>query len=511
VGAALRRPRAATVIPALAAAGGSAVAVIVGIYLSTRTSFTGVQLVGVGLFAALTAWMAATKHVLWALGALLLYIGLLDGVLKLKAANELPTIGRDVLLYAVVAGMAARAKLAGKRFTLPVFGGWAIAWTALVIVELANPLGGNLAHSIASTRQHIEFVPLLFVGYYVLREERHLRLFLGLLLTVAALNGAVGAYQSTMSPEQLAGWGKGYYNLINGIGSAPRTAEGADGKKRVRPPGLGSDMGFAGILGATAIPGGLALLLLPRRRFRYTLLIGVGLVGAVAGLLTSQSRSALVSAAVMVIAFLGLTAIAGQAKKSFVALLAVGVVGIGAVYAVSSHDSNAFYRYKSIAPTKAVSTTLDSRESTWSLIPKYASEVPFGAGLGSVGPAAGFLDDLQVKYNAESQFTFLIVELGVPGLLIFLCFQASIVLATLTGLRRVDGRIAVLLAAVAAPLFGYMVNWLVGVNTVSSPNAPYMWLAAGLIGWWLVAMPRQALERRRQDSIAQRAVVPVHA
>ena len=42
------------------------------------------------------------------------------------------------------------------------------------------------------------------------------------------------------------------------------------------------------------------------------------------------------------------------------------------------------------------------------------------------------------------------------------------------------------MAALAAPLFGFAVNWFVGVNTTSIPNAPYLWLAAGVFAWWLV-------------------------
>jgi hypothetical protein len=30
------------------------------------------------------------------------------------------------------------------------------------------------------------------------------------------------------------------------------------------------------------------------------------------------------------------------------------------------------------------------------------------------------------------------------------------------------------------------VNWFVGVNTTSIPNAPYLWLASGVLAWWLV-------------------------
>jgi O-antigen ligase len=114
-------------------------------------------------------------------------------------------------------------------------------------------------------------------------------------------------------------------------------------------------------------------------------------------------------------------------------------------------------------------------------------QIPFGAGLGSVGPAASKAGGTVTKYDAESQFSFLIVELGIPGLIVFFAFQVALCTAVVRGLRRErDRQTVVLMAALAAPLFGFAVNWFVGVNTTSIPNAPYLWLAAGVLAWWLV-------------------------
>lgn len=501
---AVRSPRSPGGAQIVAPLGAAAAAVAFGLIITTRTQFVGPQLVLVGLFLLVPAWLAVTRHTGWALGALLVYMGLLDGVLKLKSDNELPTLGRDILLYAVILGVGTRAMMRRERFVLPVFGGWALAWTALVLVQLGNPENGTWAHSFASLRQHIEFVPLLFVGYFILRTHRKVEGFLALLLAVAAVNGAVGVYQSGLSPAQLAGWGSGYAALLNPETSgAPRTAEGANGEQRVRPPGLGSDMGFAGVLGATAIPGGIALLLLRRRSQAQRLLILLGLLGAGAGVLTSQSRSALLTAVVCVFAFVGLLALGGYARRSAGAIVAITVTAIIAVWAVGAVDSSIFYRFESVTPNKVLGTTVDSRRGALSELPDYIIMVPFGAGIGSVGPAAGQFDNRLVRYNAESQFLFLVVEVGLAGLLLFLAFQAALFAAVLRGMRRVrDERTGLLLAGVSAPLFGYAANWIVGVNTVSTPNAAMLWLAAGLIGWWLVEAPRRAADAAEREPAA---------
>jgi hypothetical protein len=466
-----------------------AITVLLGTGLAMSSQLDGLQLPLLGLFLAFPLWLATTSRTMWALGLVLLYMGLVDGFLKLQAGSEAVDIGRDLLLYATVAGVAFRAR---GPFRLPALGGWVLAWTIVIAVQLANPGNGTTVHSIFSLRQHLEFVPLFFVGFVALRTHRSLQGFLAVLLAVAAINGAVGAYQSFLTPEELAGWGPGYADLLSG--DAPRFAEGPDGKDRVRPPGLGSDMGFAGILGATALPGGIALLLTMRRRPLMTALVVLGLVGAIVGVLTSESRSAVVTAVVMVLAMFGLMAIGRQAKQTIIGVLAAAAVCCVAVLAIDSYgSSDPFFRYQSITPTEAIPTLREERSGTWAAIPEYMREIPLGAGIGSAGPAAGLWDTRPSEWNAESQFTYLIVEAGIPGLAVFLAFQGALFAAILAGLRRErDRRTAVLLAGVAAPLFGYAVNWLVGVNTTSTPNAPYLWLAAGVISYWLVSRRQRA-------------------
>jgi O-antigen ligase len=467
---------------------GCGLTILAGVALATRSPLSGVALPLVAVALAVPLWLATSARTGRALAVIVLYLGLVDGLVKMQTTSQLPTLLRDVLLYAVLAGMAYRAR---GPLRIPALGGWVLAWTVLILAQLASPDNGTPLHSVVSVRQHLEFVPLFFVAFGVLRTQGSLHAFLALLLTIAAINGVVGAYQSTLTPAQLAGWGPGYAQLLTG--KAPRLAEGPDGKPRIRPPGLGSDMGFAGILGATALPGGIALLLAFRRRPVARAWILVGLAGAVLGVVTSQSRSAVITAIIAVLAMLALMAVGRQARRSMIALALLVAVAGGAVMAVDSYDSGTFYRYRTITPNRASSTLVESRSGTWASIPTYMHDMPFGAGIGTVGPAAGIWDDRHEELNAESQFTFLVVEAGVPGLVLFLAFQAALCAAIVSGLRRErDPRVVVLLAGIAAPLFGYAVNWLVGVNTVSTPNAPYLWLAAGIVSFWLVARQRAA-------------------
>lgn len=441
------------------------------------------------LAVGVPAWLACTRRTGAALAVVLVYLGAVDGFVKLRSGGQAATLGRDVLLYAVAIGMATRAR---RPLHWPALSACVLGWTVIVAAQLANPGNVSLSHAVVSLRQDLEFVPLFFIGYTVLRTHRSLHAFFALLLALAALNGVVGTYQSTLSPQEMASWGPGYSRLVNSANA--RLYETSQGTKRVRPPALGSDEGFGGNLGATALPGGIVLLMAYWRRRMLLALITLGLVGAAAGVLSSQSRSSVIMAVVAILALLGLIAVGRHAGRAIMALIVVGALAAGAVTVLGSYNSQSFDRYGTITPGSAASTLYDSRAATWSLTPRYMATIPFGAGLGKVGPAA---DGAQYNYNAESEFNFLIVETGVPGLLALIAFVLALFRTIVVGLRRErDPQAALLMAALAAPLFAYVVTWLVGVYTTAPPSAPYLWFSAGIISWWLVIRQRAAAGRQ---------------
>jgi hypothetical protein len=120
-------------------------------------------------------------------------------------------------------------------------------------------------------------------------------------------------------------------------------------------------------------------------------------------------------------------------------------------------------------------------------IPDYATSFPLGKGLGLVGPAAGFgvhFDEANAL-NGESQFTFLLVEMGVMGLLVFGALHVRLLLMT-PRLRRIgDDEVRLLLAGCSAPLFALAASWIAGPISATSPTAPCFWFIAGLLAFWL--------------------------
>jgi hypothetical protein len=454
--------------------------------LTTKTSKgASATTLGAIIFALTAVWLFRTRKVHLALAVAIAYLGLLDGVLRLESGSSMLTMARDVAFYSVAIGMLVRAAPNMRQWQWPPLTAWVLGWTAIVLVQLLNPSSGPTLHRIVSLRQDLEFVPLFFIGYVVVRSRARLRGLIMLLLVIGGINGAVGLYQSGLSPDQLASWGPGYYSMIHGTnGSAPTTAVGADGKQIVRPPALGGDMGFAGAIGMIALPGGLALLLRRRRSLQERAVIGTLVVFTTLGVLTSQSRASIISAVVGLLAFGAVLAASRDGRRVVTGMAVVGAI---VALAVSMLSGGALSRYSSIAPSHLANTVSSSRADTFSLIPTYITAFPFGAGIGSSGPAWKQYGAADNTISGESQITFLIGEVGIPGLLLFVLFQARVLGGAVRRVRKIeDSEIRLLLAALIAALFALVANWYVGINTVSPPNAPFMWGAIGVIAFWLL-------------------------
>ncbi len=445
---------------------------------------------GVTALAAIAIWMFFSERQEWPLAVLAVYLGCVDGYVKLSSGSSLATLGRDVLLYAIVLGILARAALRHQHLTLPPLGGWVLAFTALVLVQLFNPADGGLVHSLGALRPHLEFVPLFFLGYQVMRTPTRLRRFFVILLVCSVANGIVNLIQYDLTPAQLSSWGPGYAADINGTGSVSgRVFVDAAGQSKVRPFGLGGDLGAGGNVGMLSIGAALALLFLgassPIRWLGLLLCFGPPLA-----VITGQSRSTLIAAILAVVFFMVLATSTRRLVPALAALLAGMLITAAVINVVASHaGSSIFDRYATVTPANLGATTQQSRGGSIDIIPNEAVDYPLGGGLGSVGPASAFAGGASQRLNGETQFTFYISELGLPGLALMLCFNLRLLGGSLRRIRRLEHERRVLVAGVAAGVAGLFVEWASGPPTASSPGAPYFWFAAGILAYWLTRNP----------------------
>ena len=457
------------------------------------------------------AWMFFSQRYEWTLAVLVLYLGLADGYLKLSTGNSHVTVVRDILLYAIVVGALVRIAVLNKPVSLPPLTGWIVAWVLVVGIQLFNPENGTLTHSISALRPHLEWVPLFFLGYFVMTGRARLKTFLLLIVIIATANAIVGFIQLNLTPEQLSGWGPGYEQALSGEGDvSARTYTDDTGERRTRPFGLGGDFGFGGKIGLIAIPAALALLALARGK-RARLAMGLLTIGPVVAVLTSEARVAVLASVVAVLAFAALAVTSRAGLRTVFALcFALPLVYVLLGLVSSNSHQGTFDRYKSISsPSKAVDTTLAYRQSTYEKLPTYVAEIPFGGGIGSSGPAASVGGGPQGGRNAESEVTFLVIETGVPGLIVILGFFLTLLYLSVTRIRRVENReVRILMTGIAAPLFGIFAVGFVGTNTATSPVSPYLWFAAGILSFWLIGEGYGSLRNVVRSAKSDPAAVP---
>jgi hypothetical protein len=478
-----RRPIGAVAGQALVLSACAGAAVCVGLVgLQSRHAF--LHEAAPVLLVPLALWLFFSERYEITLAVLLLYLGLLDGVLKLASGSSIATLVRDVLLYTIVLGAVVRMILRKTPLTLPLFTGIVLAWVAVCVMQVANPSHVSLLHSVASLRQHLEFVPLFFFGYFVLRSEQRLAGLLLLLVVIAAANGVVDLIQSNLSPDQLASWGPGYQGLENGTATrVARVFVTAAGQAKVRPPGLGGTDGFGGMVCLVALPGAIALLSSARRSMKLGWLLIPATCLTVLGIVASQTRLDVVGG---VIAFVGFLALTLTSRRGLATLVVTVLVALVASLVLSAFVSSNANRYASIAPSKVVGTALNQRKGTLALIPSYVADYPLGAGLGTVGPARNGVPGgtAAPPLNGESEFTFLLVEAGIPGLLVMAVFMTATIRAGL-GLRRVaEPGLQRCLMALTAVLIALLAAWLFTPVTSESPSAPFLWVSAGCLAYW---------------------------
>ncbi len=374
---------------------------------------------------------------------LVLYLGLLDGPVKLESASAAASGVRDILIIAIGLGMVMRLIVRREHVGLPPLSGWVVAFVAFVLIGALNPHTDGLVKTLGGYRQQLEWVPFFFFAYLMLRSKQRFRQFFLILGVIALANGVVGAVQARLSPGQLASWGPGYRELATGgegNGITARTYS-VEGVARVRPPALGSDAGFGGGIGTVALPCLLALLAANPLRRRWPILILCA--GAVLGIATAASRTSIVIAAIGLVSFVLLSFLAGlRVSRQLTALvvMAVLVIGVGAAL-VAADGSAIFSRQESLTSVQRTEETGgNGKERSLGQIPSYLVDAPFGFGLGTTGSVSGFGGSKRLEVEGErviggSAYSLLMKEMGAPGLLLWIGLTVSAIGLALTRLQ----------------------------------------------------------------------------
>jgi hypothetical protein len=458
---------------------------------------------GLALGALGTFALVVTSRLEITVTLLVLYLGLVDGPLKLSiGGGEATAVVRNVLIFAVCLGAVLRLVVAKGRVKLPPLSGWVLALAGLVVMEAFNPRTGGLLKVLGGFRQQLQFVPFFFFGYVLMRSKGRFRKLFLIVGVIALANGLVATYQTQLSPAQVASWGTGYKNLIlgnevNGKKRGGRTYSGGGEGGKVRPTALGSDSGFGGGVGILALPFTLALLAIGSARLRWVAVLLC--LGALVAIATALGRTQVVGAVIAVGSFALLSFSAGRrVTRPLAALLGIVAIAVplGAVF-VSAEGSGTFARYESISPgAQTASTATGYKNNELTAIPHLIGAAPFGVGLGTVGAAGSFggkstnlLEGHGV--GADNQYKFITDELGAPGLVFWLALSVEVILLAVRRLRRIrDPELRIALSAVFGPFIALFLMGLVGPVSTSAALGPFFWSAAGVAAYWFAGPGR---------------------
>jgi hypothetical protein len=502
--AVLSRRRHELLTTGLAGAIPLATALVITVEVPTPNFFlvAGIVLGALGLFA-----LAASARYEVTLAILALYLGLIDGVVKLETANQLVSSLRDIMIAAICLGAVVRLVVRREKVRLPPLSGWVIGFVVLTLVEAANPNTHGFLKIVGGFRQQLEWVPFFFFGYLLMRSKERFRKFFLILGVIALANGMVSAIQTQLTPAQLSTWGPGYRQLINGTGTiSGRVYTDNEGVVRVRPMALGSDFGFGGYVGVIALPGLLALLGTGRLRRRWVVVLLC--LGALLAVATSLQREAVLGAVIAAMAFAVLSASAGRhATRVLVGLLVVGTMTF-ALASLLAPDAGkgVFSRYASITPNKAATTSVNYREKDLAQIPTDIKNYPFGAGLAIAGAAKTFggSSDAIIEghlASAESQYNYVTLELGLLGLLLWVALSAKVIVLVARRLRRIDDvELRLSLAGIFAAIIAFTIMGFVGPTMSSLPFGPFFWFAVGIAAYWFAGPVHAAYSANRAST-----------
>jgi hypothetical protein len=424
------------------------------------------------------------------------YLGMLNGPIKLSfGGRELTAAIPNILILAVCLGAVMRIVVRRERVRMPPLSGWVVAFVGIVLIETFNPNTNGILHILGGFRQQLQYVPFFFFGFVLMRSKKRFRQAF-LIVGVAALaNGVVSAYQTGLSPAQLAGWGQGYHTLIYPTSGTGRTFSD-EGEGRVRPPGLGSEAGAGGGMGVLAVPFALALLATAsswRRRWVAVLLC----LGGILAIATGLGRLQVIGAGLGAIAFVALASVARQRVLRVVGALAAILILLvpAGLLLVSVLRKGTLKRYESISVTS--SSTAQYKKNALSLVLPVVEAQPFGLGLGTQGPVGAFggvnarVLGIGEGTTAETQFNFEVNELGAPGLVLWVAMSLYVMALVAFAMRRVrDPDLAIYLAAALAPFYAIFIEGTSGPLSNSTSAGPYFWFAIGVAAYWLAGPGR---------------------
>ena len=246
--------------------------------------------------AILAAGCAASIAILnnWRRGFYMFFVWMMfeDLARKYTGNNLFLFFGKDILLALIYISYFAAVRKGRERVFRPPFLVFLSLFFWLGVLQIFNPNSPSILYGLLGMKIYFYYVPLMFIGYSLVRDEEQLRKFLVLNAILAILVSAIGIAQSVL--------GNSFLNPAN---LAPDLVELGDLHKVTAsgeifnlPDSVFVSSGRYTSYLSIAFPiimGAVGFLLLSTKKSRNLMFAALGLVGVAA--LMSGSRGSLVS------------------------------------------------------------------------------------------------------------------------------------------------------------------------------------------------------------------------
>jgi hypothetical protein len=144
-------------------------------------------------------------------------------------------------------------------------------------------------------------------------------------------------------------------------------------------------------------------------------------------------------------------------------------------------------------------------------LPRDITGAPLGSGLGTTAAAAGFGGKQKVTIegrgvSSEGTLNLLAIELGAPGLFLWVGLTLSVLFLAVTRIRNIaDLELRTYLVAVFSSYIAHIASGF-GGPTIVSVGGVFLWLAPGIAAYWLAGPGYAAYRRRRPFEAPGRAL-----
>ncbi len=414
----------------------------------------------------------------------------LDGTIRgLLHSDPVSIVARDIVLGIIVVGWGAQRIQSRHTDPVRVPPGTllVVLFTVNCLLQVANPFAVGIVQSLGGLKLHLSAIPLLFLGYDVIRRPSQVRSLFLFLTLLTLIMGCVSYVQYAQGPGWTWAHFPGSKEAISQNLSLAQSQAGQGMTTTFKPTGTTTAGGASGFYIGTIFPLAFVLPLLSGR-LRCSALaraaLAVLLLVFIVFIFINAVRSALVVAFCGIL-LCGLLA-GGKLRVRLLTAIAVCFVLGSIAFTVSQGISQGGVTNRFASTfSDPVDALHKDRHTFFDDAAFIVTHSPTGVGLGRVGGAGGRLgggagSDPGFAVFSEAYLGSIMYETGIIGGLLITALALSFIGRCYGSLRRLpnpDDKL--LLTAITALFVIIFANFFVTPILLGPPGSVLFWLLGG--------------------------------